>query len=141
MKIKSDFVTNSSSTCFIVFVPNSYVVSDQDLEDAVAENAKWWDDDDEDQEPMTPVEFKEEVQECIELLKSGQDIYRDNYGDGIDYRVYSLVDHIVSNKGFGLSSIETGGDGLDQIAGVAEEKIIKILTEATDLSTLIEVKK
>ena len=33
MKIKSDFVTNSSSTCYVVLVPTSFKASDSTIKD------------------------------------------------------------------------------------------------------------
>lgn len=142
MRIKTDFVTNSSSTCFIVFVPNNYVPSDEALIKAMEEQLGWWDDE-EDNPPETAEEYlpilKQEILECIEDLKQGKDIYKDNYGDGVDYKVYSTVDCLMSREGFGLTSIDTAGDGLDQIVGVPEDKIIKILGENLDLKSFCKV--
>lgn len=142
MKIKADFVTNSSSSCFVVFVPDSYKLSDQVLKKCIAENIEWWDQTEE--EETTIDEYVElmrgDVIDCIEKLKQGNDVYKDDYGgDGIDYKVYATVDTLMSDEGFGVTSVETSGDGLDQIVGVPEEKIMKILSDNLDASTFFKV--
>lgn len=138
MKIKADFVTNSSSSCFVVFIPNNYKVSDEVLKKYIEENIEWWD-----EEELTSEQYvesmRDEVIECIESLKAGNDIYKDNYGDGVDYKVYATLDAIMSGEGFGVTSVETSGDGLDQIVGVPEEKIIKILGNNLDLKEFCRV--
>jgi hypothetical protein len=145
MKIKADFVTNSSSSCFVVFVPNNYVPDDKIIKACVEENMDWWDDEEESNETLTADDYvkmmRDEVKECLEDLKSGNDIYKDNYGDGVDYKVYSVVDSLVSGEGFGLTSVETSGDGLDQIVGVPEDKVIKILGNHLDLREFCRISK
>lgn len=145
MKIKSDFVTNSSSTCFVVFVPARYTVSDDILKAAIEDQITWWDDEEfsdgsvcESTEEYMKA-MKKEVIECIETLKNGDDVYKDNYGDGVDYRVYSVVDFIMTNEGFGLTSVETSGDGMDQIAGCPEDKIMNILGNYLDITEFCKV--
>ena len=132
MKIKSDFVTNSSSTCYIVFVPTKYVPSDDVLVDAINREMQWWDFD-EDDEIETAEQFleayRDEFMDAIESLKMGQEVYKDEYGDGIDYRIYAAIDSLMTNEGFGLTGVEMGSGGMDCLCGVTEEKIIKILGE------------
>jgi hypothetical protein len=139
MKIKADFVTNSSSSCFVVFVPSKYQLEDEILKKYISENMGWWDDEEELTDDQYVEMMRDEVAECIEDLKQGKDIYKDNYGDGVDYKVYATVDAIMSGEGFGVTSVETSGDGLDQIVGVPEEKIIKILGENLDLKEFCRV--
>jgi hypothetical protein len=141
MKIKSDFVTNSSSTCYVVFVPNRFVPSDEEIKEAIDEEKTYWSDD-EYQPLLDDFETtKEEVMECIESLKEGGNIYRTDYGDGVDHRIYSVVQMIVSSNGFDITSVEMTSDGGDTILGVPEEKVIEIFTsnfDITGLATLIQ---
>lgn len=140
MKIKTDFVTNSSSTCFVVFVPSKYTLSDEVLKKYINESIEWWDDEEEELTEDEYVEtMRDEVVECIEDLKQGKDVYKSCYGDGVDYKVYCAVEAIMSGEGFGVTSVDTSGDGLDQIIGVPEEKIIKILGENLDLKEFCQV--
>lgn len=142
MKIKTDFVTNSSSTCYVVFVPANYKLDDNALKAAIEQNMEWWDEEEEDPE-LTSDDYvemlRDEVIECLQELKEGNDIYKDNYGDGVDYKTYSTVDQLVGDLGFGLTSVDTSGDGLDQIVGVQEEKVIKILGDNINISEFFKV--
>jgi len=140
MKIKTDFVTNSSSTCYVVFVPNAFSITDEMIEKAIDDEKLYWDMDDDDVIPSVE-NMREEVSECIELLKTGDNIYLDSYGDGVDVKVYSIAHNILSNHGFEMSSVEMSVDGGDTIVGVSEEKIIKALADHIDLSTFITVGK
>lgn len=134
MKIKSDFVTNSSSTCYVVFVPNRFIPSDEDIKKAIDEEKTYWDDDE--YQPLLDdfEKTKEEVMECLELLKEGENIYRNEYGDGVDHRIYSVVQMIVSSNGFDITSVEMPSDGGDTVVGVPEEKVIEIITSNFDIT-------
>lgn len=85
--------------------------------------------------------MKEEVEECIETLKEGKDLYKDSYGNGVDSKIYYVVQNIVTNQGMQIASVDISSDGEDIMVGVSEEKVIKILVEETNLKSLIKVTK
>lgn len=141
MKIKSDFVTNSSSTCYVVFVPNRFTPTDEDIKEAIEEEKTYWDEDE--YQPLLE-EFaatKIEVIECLELLKEGENIYRNDYGDGVDHKIYGIVQIIVSSNGFDITSVDMSSDGFDTIIGIPEEKVTKILTKNFDVTGLVTLIK
>ena len=137
MKIKTDFVTNSSSVCYIVFVPNEFSVTDSMIEEAIEDEKCYWDDDD--TLPPNVENMREEVSECVELLKQGDNIYRNSYGDGVDTITYSIVQNILNSNDMDLTSIDISSDGEDIIAGITEEKVMKIMANNMDLNKLIKV--
>lgn len=142
MKIKSDFVTNSSSTCYVVLVPTSFKASDSTIKDHYLQaciDAGQGDEDDITEDLMEKV--IEEVHEVIVELQNGGEIYSTPYGDGLDYKIYNTVHNIIHNAGFGITSVETSGDGLDQTVGVDQDKVMKIILENSDITNLIEIEK
>jgi len=140
MKIKMDFVTNSSSVCYVVFVPQSFKVTDKMIEDGIEEAKYWWEF--EEDEKMPTVEtLKKEIEECIDLLKEGDNVYNSSYGDGINYKSYGVLQDILDRNNLSLNSVEVAGDGETIILGINEEQISKVLLYNTDLTDFIKVEK
>lgn len=130
MRIKSDFVTNSSSTAFVVFVPDSFYPSDQDVEDALAKVKN-----DYDGEPPPDMIVDKEIHECLELLKEGDNIYT-YYEEGVHQSIYYALLEILTQHGFVVNSIEIPSEGNEAIYGISEQAIEKIMINNIDLLSM-----
>jgi hypothetical protein len=121
MKIKSDFVTNSSSTCYIVCVPNDYHVTAIDIVTAKNNLEGYFLDDPTDDFVNLALL---ELPEYFEYLKEGDNLW--NYGsDGADPNMYMLVAEICSIQGFILKSFDVSSEGNNTIQGLLPEDMDK----------------
>jgi len=130
MKIKVDFITNSSSTAYVVFIPNRFKANREEAAeyyrtDYYAEHDPEFDDD-----------VFHDIEQSIETLKTGEYLWQ--YGDeGTPGAVYYAVLEICMRNGLVVSSSEMGGEGNNSIFGVKEEQIIDILKNHMDLNKLV----
>lgn len=133
MKIKSDFVTNSSSTGYVVFIPDNFKIKESEIEEY---GNKMYVHDDDKREGVKK-QLHSEIPDAIETLKQGDYLW--TYGDeGINHYVYYAVLDICSNHGFVVSSSEFGGEGNNSIFGIKQEHIMNILLENVDFGQLLQ---
>ncbi len=126
MKIKYDFVTNSSSVSFIVCIPNSFRFTYEEIRKIVIKYPEYYD-----------IEFgdinqfhenfinkiTEEVNNTLNLLKSG---YEFEF-DGKDYSFTRLIYDIIPDK-YIIFKYDSGPDDTS-ISGIKKEKIQEIINE------------
>jgi len=117
MKIKADFVTNSSSTVYIVFVPPNYELNEEELQ-KVAQ--KHWDDGEGNSDSFdTAEEYKERVLEDFEDFMGDSFMYEE------DTMGFYTLKEILTSK-FEILSIDVGPDS-GQIRNISSEKVKEII--------------
>jgi len=111
MKIKNSFVTNSSSTAYVVAVPLNFEAEQEDILSKFEYH-------DYDREGLEETFILFEFEECMKLLKKGDNV--SNHGS-LDHRIfYSIVD-ICEERGFILSILDLNSEGNTLIQGIEEE--------------------
>lgn len=133
MKIKFSFITNSSSSAYIVFIPDHFKVSYGEVIDAYTKSFNWFDELD---ELMENDEGKdklvEEVQECFEGLKGGESF---SYYDG--RTVFYTAIKICEENEFVVAWIDLPSD-CEIIEGIKENVIFNVLTKHIDIDKFLE---
>jgi hypothetical protein len=125
MKIKADFVTNSSSTAFIVFIPPNYKIPDHELQ-KIAEDA--YNDDDWGDQFKTTEDFKKRILEDFEdFIENGMMWLEDTTS------YYWLSEFL--NKEFGIISFD-----VDSSNGQMHNIPIKKIKDIIAVHELIKMK-
>lgn len=126
MKLKTDFVTNSSSTCYVAFVPAGSQIT---FEEYMNYSEDYYEDDAEQEEIQ---EELNNINRAITDLAAGREVWNPEY-DGEHYSFWALISWL-REKGFIITSAETGGgDGMDSIVGLPMDKIKKVIMEHSDM--------
>lgn len=122
MKTKTDFVTNSSSTCYICFIPDNFELKENELERRLKELFL---DPKEATDFFNNIEFTENlINKMINDLKEGKEVSVDNVGI-IFYILKSLVNKFIIKE----VDYYGGGSGVDMLSGVKNGNIFNIITE------------
>jgi hypothetical protein len=138
MKIKVGFVTNSSSTAYIVFMPDKFY-ADKDQIIKCMENIVWDedvpDDPDTDDYKLHVNRLIEEVEESIETLKCGDKIYSDD--GGITNEVFEIILNIVDFNDLYITSVDMGPQEHIMLP-ITEENILSICEKNSNKMKMFE---
>lgn len=130
MKIKTDYVTNSSSTCYILSIPEGYYPLRKDVICAI-ENAYPFHFRGSEGEPLNQKEIDEladEIHQDLEEIKLGDTITKFLSGDGCDpeekIHLHKFEALLILLNEFRLEEIEIGSiHGHDRIISVSPKAI------------------
>lgn len=134
MKIKSDFITNSSSTAYVVFVPNNLYLKKNEIKDLYK---KVYNDGTDEIPDLTDIQLYEEFPEILEGLKEAQNIW--HYGcDGVNIDLWNMTVELCDQRGLFLSILDVNGEGNNMVQGVKEEDLMRIITNNIDYLSTFE---
>lgn len=125
MKTKDDFVTNSSSTAYVVLIPENFHINAGDIK------ISW---DCVDEEEQLPVEqIHKEVLDLIDVLKIGEDVWCYGY-EYTHPEIYDTIIELCRENNFILTVKDLNGEGNNMIQGIPEKKVTDIILNSTDLN-------
>lgn len=134
MKVKTDFITNSSSIAYIVMMPNNFYLSEDEIREIYKEPRSLYYED----SPPTEKEVIKELAECMEILKEGNNIWHSG-SVGVSQIVYCMITDICQDHDFILTSIDINSEGSNIIQGVKEEVIEKLITDNIDILSILKL--
>lgn len=111
MKIRNGFVSNSSSSSFVVYLPKDYKINKEKLDKAIT----YYIDEENDEETIN-----NKINQAISLLQSGGSITE--YDNNIEFSI--LGENI--EEDYILASFDTCSDA-GEIIGITKNKLEKIL--------------
>lgn len=131
MKIKSDFVTNSSSTAYVVCIPSDFKAKKDD----VIKYMKTYDDYDYlvGGEEINEDKVLDNINTALDELKGGDEVWQQDLDD--EYIDFHILLEICENNNFLIKAFEYHSDGCNQMHGI-KQKIIEDWIVATKLKSL-----
>ena len=124
MKIKQDFVTNSSSLAVIIFLPDNYQVSKEQIVQTDFYKEYIIDHGNEDDKE----DVFDQVDTLLNSLKRGLEIYSNDYSEGqYDWESFGILDEIVSQDGLCIKTFETTGSEGTTMTAITTNDIKKIM--------------
>lgn len=119
MKIKLDFITNSSSTAYVVMIPKNFDVAKAFSE--ISDKYSYYEEELEEQFNDSKPAFLESIVSNIETLKNGSDLWGDETkGFGTTMEMLEL---------FVVASVDISGDTGGILTGVNMKRIEEIQNE------------
>ena len=136
MKIKPSFIPNSSSTIYIIFVPDNFLMEDEYILNICEDNLNDFEDHDS-FENFDQNKFIEEIQNQFESFKEGkQYIFYDC--SAVEMLEWRTLVKICENNNLIIDGIDFGISGNDVIKSISQETIIAALTNYINLDEFIK---
>ena len=118
MKVKKDFITNSSSTSYIFAIPEKLNITIEEIEKHLENNQR----DYPENALLTLNEVYDECLDIIEHLKKGETVFQENF----TYQSYGVIVDYLYNQNLDLGEIDTD-DGGSHINPVNMKKIEELI--------------
>lgn len=115
MKIKTDFITNSSSTAFIVCLPDDWYPTEEEIKQAYETYSH---------HEEIGLDFEDRLRKAVDDLRNGSMIY---IGDDYDL-YYALITCL--NDGHIVYSYDSGASEGGYVENIRKETLLRVLSAA-----------
>jgi len=123
MIIKTDFITNSSSTVYMVYVPKNFHFTKRKIIDKFKKQRPYVHH--EDYEKVNIIEtIMENFNKGINILKDGDRLYPDD--EDIKYPFWNVIQEILHDEGLIIKEIYISSEGQDGLIPIKDDELLEI---------------